>query len=66
MLITPFSSDVSHPGKRFKAKSVEKKRGGGCRRRISSKWHTLVFFITSVEKHSAAGNGMKVDSRGRR
>lgn len=27
MLITPFSSDVSHPGKRFKAKSVEKKRG---------------------------------------
>lgn len=29
MLITPFSSDVSHPGKRFKAKSVEKKKGGG-------------------------------------
>lgn len=29
MVITPFSSDVSHPGKRFKAKRAEKKRGGG-------------------------------------
>lgn len=29
MLITPFSGDVSHPGKRFKAKSVEKTAGGG-------------------------------------
>lgn len=29
MLITPFSGDVSHPGKPFKAEGAEKKEEGG-------------------------------------